>query len=154
LPDPQRQRAGLQRRVRKWRFLSLGSGMLLTASFFMPAIQACNGPAVPARCAYEVVGDPWINWPLAFCWFVAAYLLGFLIAVAALCRMIDRRWGIAITHRSIPLLLLFVAIYVPFFALKEMWNNRAGSGVNHWPSIGELWAGKWELLIWFLLPIM
>lgn len=101
--------ANVRRRARPWRFLSAGSGLLLAACFFLPAIRSCNSDIVPASSVAEdiipslpslfspatqpplglldrVLGC--VNGLAAFLW---AYLGGLLLAIAAMTRLRGQR---------------------------------------------------------------
>lgn len=87
------------RRAFRWRLLSLASGGLLAATFFMPSVQGCNNPIIPAEEAWEFseelrlsVRDMYASIDLedlavAYYVLTAGYLFGLLVALAALGRL-------------------------------------------------------------------
>lgn len=92
------------RRARKWQVLSLSSGLLLAACFFMPAVQSCNTPVVPAYDAYSTLKEIGVpsslpslkecsEFGMGFLLFFAAYSFGFLAACCAATRLVrSRTW--------------------------------------------------------------
>lgn len=142
------RRDAVRRRAGKWRFLSLGGGLLLAASFFMPAITACNAPQVPAVNAYEALSRPWLEWPAWFYYFVAAYLFGLLVAVGAFFRLIDSPFLRRAIGGAILILLLGAIIVLPSVAVFQAWSQQQLP--LKWK---DLWDGRHALLVMVLLPL-
>ncbi len=89
-----------ERRARPWRILSTTSGLLLAATFFLPAIsiQGCSVNYSPAFLAVNVAGaihasdgslESIGQYLLLLGLYIPAYLLGFLIALHAVFRLIS-----------------------------------------------------------------
>lgn len=147
------RRDAVRRRAGKWRFLSLGGGLLLAASFFMPAINACNAPQVPAANAYEVLGEPrlWATWPAYFYWFVAAYAFGFLVALGAGLRLVGSPLYSRAIRTCVFILLLGGIVVALWIFVLEVWNG--------WPTLPprftwtDLWAGMGAFIVLVVLPL-
>jgi hypothetical protein len=129
------------RRARKWRTLILLAGFALASSFFMPAVQGCNTPVVPAKVALEVVQTGPSLWPptlagwrefgagFAFC--IAAYPFGLLAAVFAVARI--RRWRA--WHVFFSIVLLVWLITVSILILLGLAAELIRSGLPTWADL-------------------
>lgn len=86
------------RRARKWRALIVLAGLVLVSSCFMPAVQGCGGPIVPATeiSLGEIPStfgtlDDWSQAGGVFAFYLAAYGFGFLVACCAFAGLLRAR---------------------------------------------------------------
>lgn len=81
-----------RQRAIPWRGLIALGGLLLAATFFMPAVPGCNAPIVPKDEVRELLASASTSSPKelsqVFVMFVAAYLWGLLVAIAAVLRLV------------------------------------------------------------------
>ncbi len=137
----------VQRRARKWRFLSLGGGLLLAASFFMPAIESCNKPVVPVERAAEMLEVKSISdVPEAvavFCVYVAPYLVGVFAIVGIGIRLLQLERA----HRIHAMVFLF---FICFVALPSFIVYSIAFGVaiyQHDSSLNAIWPASWPIIL-------
>ncbi|MCH7703120.1 MAG: hypothetical protein IID37_15680, partial [Planctomycetes bacterium] len=65
--------------VLRWRRLASLGGLFLAVSFFLPAVDGCSSPIVPAQYVWEAFCEPSgsvTEWVWLFSVMIAAYLLG------------------------------------------------------------------------------
>ncbi len=74
------------RRVRAARRLLGIGGAVLASAFFMPAVQGCGDPVIPAEMVWDELDSSPSLADLAsiFLWFIAAYLFGLICFIIAL----------------------------------------------------------------------
>lgn len=91
IPTATNRDAVRRKRAMPWRGLIALGGLLLAATFFMPAVQGCNAPIVPEEEVRELLASASprssTDFAQVFVMFVAAYLWGLLVAVAAVLRL-------------------------------------------------------------------
>src|SRR4030042_229619 len=135
----------LHRRARKWRMLTIFSGLLLASSFFMPAVQSCNKPVVPAMEFYDLVtqvpsgsGNTLYNiaeFCAEICVYFPAYLFGLLLVLAAFGRLTDRKRLTSFCSWCIIILLFYVSVisicveYVSSGQTSGLWILDAVLGI-------------------------
>jgi hypothetical protein len=131
------------RRAFRWRLLSLAAGGLLAATFFMPAIDGCNSPIVPAEEAWRISSElPQTvrdaeyfsgleGLTAMFFVYSAAYLFGLLVALAALSRLTASRRMQAFTRACLVLFTLTLTGGMCAVTSYLLWD--AG-----WPALANL----------------
>jgi len=141
-------------KARKWRLLTVSAGLVLAAAFFLPAIQACNSPLVPAEMAYELIADGWERyahrWPDyvsdlfgGIGMYVTAYAFGALMALAAAARLtVHRRWHKACSIGLLGLLLVDCAVLLTLVTIL-----LATEGI---PSLSEI-LDNWQAFLVFVV---
>lgn len=130
--------------VLRWRRLSGLGGLFLAASFFLPAVEACNSPYVPAKEFWDILGDgsgSVVEWVTVFSWLIAAYLLGLLALILGLCRFaprqrIERAIGAA---NAIVLGVVIAAYLVSMAAEYPPWE---------WIAVVYVGLGLFSLIYW------
>lgn len=110
------------RAARKWQWLSVGSGLLLASAFFMPAVQSCGSPVIPAKEVREAWDQ--FDWStvqsiskasgfvLFVLVFISAYVFGLMMAASAAIRLIAPRSTPRRIARAIAVLVLAVTVVV------------------------------------------
>lgn len=136
-----KQRIG---RVLRWRRLSGLGGLFLAVSFFLPAVDGCSSPFVPATEVWEFVRDrsgSVTDWPGVFSTAIAAYLLGFLMLILGLCRFVPRqRAERAIGVANAIVLGLVIATYLVSMAVEyPPWE---------WIAVVYVGLGLFSLIYW------
>ncbi|MCH7720798.1 MAG: hypothetical protein IH988_07385 [Planctomycetes bacterium] len=162
-----KQRIG---RVLRWRRLSGLGGLFLAASFFLPAVDGCNSPIVPAQYVWEAFCEPSgsvTEWVWLFSVMIAAYLLGLLALILGLYRFVPRKRA----ERTIGVAsaVVFAVVIITYLATLEeelrRWNWAVGVRVGlglfslvYWlrcVRMGQAglmsmrWYGSVLCLIWF-----
>ena len=113
-------------RLRRWRRVQAMGGFILLCSFFLPAVEACNSPFVPASevrdfLEYGITDLGEGVWVFLFC--IAAYLYGLLTCLVALRRRTrpvaaEKKAGL-----SIALLLGAVAVILAVGIIIEVMGD-------------------------------
>lgn len=106
-----------ERGSRKWRLITIIAGLLLASAFWMPMVPGCNSPYVPAEEYADVLRDCFGTSTVTMddvmeacvmtCGLLFPFVIGVLLAWAALCRWLRKN-----SWRIMPVFLLFlVAIF-------------------------------------------
>jgi hypothetical protein len=135
--SPDDRRTFVHRQARKWRFFSLGGGLLLAASFFMPAVQGCNSPVIPAKEWHDFFSRNYFSFSdLVGCFYMfgAAYLMGLLLALGAWTRLRVRPSLEKKASMMIAAFLLFAAGSGIVLCLIQLVSNTSSTS-DH---IGEM----------------
>jgi len=141
--------ADIRRRARPWRRLTVLGGALLATSFFLPAVASCNSNIVPARDLAQAIcsaasqpqtsslADLVLWSPML----LTAYLLGLLLALAALARLTARTaWNRRLARFALICLLLTAADAAFLFIL------RANDSSNSWSWPWVSWP-EWQWVV-------
>lgn len=122
--------------------LSTTSGLLLAATFFMPAIVVCNSPYTPSREIRSYIDEQiqsphWPDWNqlgdylVAYWLNLAAYLCGLLMAVGAVCRMLKWRRSIFCTGAFLAILMILnCLIILTALTLEMLQGGNPGPWLN------------------------
>jgi hypothetical protein len=138
------------RRSRKWRTLILLAGLALASSFFMPAVEGCNAPIVPAEEAKQLAQtgpllwpptlDGWAEFGAVFAVYVAAYGFGLLAAFFAFARLLrSRAWQTVLSTA-----LLVWIVLTAFLLLLSLLGELLTSG---WPRWDDILSARGILLV-------
>ncbi len=107
-------------KARKWRLTIAAAGLVLASAFFMPAVSGCNEPIVPVETFSEFLAatpfDP-EGILVGACMFVAAYLLGLLMAAGAVARLLRR----SRVHRAIVLAIAAATVLCCLVSIIYLW---------------------------------
>lgn len=130
--------------VLRWRRLSGLGGLFLAVSFFLPAVDGCSTPFVPATEVWEFVRDrsgSVADWPGVFSTAIAAYLLGLLALILGLCRFVPRfRFERAIGVANAVVLGVVIATYLVSMAVEyPPWE---------WIAVVYVGLGLFSLIYW------
>jgi hypothetical protein len=117
----------VRRRAAPWRFLTLGAGPLVAASFFLPAYVVCNSVNVPVEEVYEstkgAFSPPtsWLDCAAALsAAFVALvlYFSGCILSIAATLRLAKRVRGARACNRLHTFLAVLALAIIAFWAVS------------------------------------
>jgi hypothetical protein len=126
------------RRIRAARRLLGFGGLVLASAFFMPAVEGCGDPVVPAGMVWDELDDgvpSAANLAEVFLWFIAAYLFGLVCLIIALRSrsyrlQTERSLGI-----SVPFIFGTVVVLLGCAILIEVvWKSAS------WDTAGALFA--------------
>lgn len=122
-------------------------GVLLAASFFMPAVESCNSPVIPAEDVYSFMREPSLNiaeWFFVFPVFMAAYLFGLATCVVMFRLRSTTIGGNNTAGRSISALsgattIAIVAMFVNEWSLSFLARFLDVVFVVAWIAFGLYW---------------
>lgn len=72
----------------RWRRVQALGGFVLACCFFLPAVEGCRAPVIPAEEVYDAFSEGIESWPHLwhlFAVFLAAYVFGLLVCMIGLC---------------------------------------------------------------------
>lgn len=162
------------RRAFRWRLLTFAGGGLLAATFFMPAVDGCNSPVVPAEAAWRIGSDlPQAIRDaelfsalegLTFLFYVysAAYLFGLLVVLVTLSRLTTRRRLQSIPRACLILFTLILAGGMCALTTYLLWDAGwlalenlfiPGDLLGHWVPVIDLtlmplWLLALLVIVW------
>lgn len=121
-----------QRRARPWRGLIATGGLLLAGTFFMPAVPGCQETIVPAVEAKDFFTTPsshdWADFAQLFLLFLAAYLWGLLIGLAALLRLLGVSRGSRECNGGALAVLSLTAALLTIHTVAELLDDGSQTG--------------------------
>lgn len=141
-----------RRRGRWWGGLTFGGAGLLFTSFFLPAVNACGSPVIPASIAFEAVHERGTQWGLYLCMAGPAYVFGLLVGLAALLRL----FGVKRFQRGLAGATTVLLSAVPLM-LFWYWGRTIQSFISEdrlsdvWPADRSQWEGY---LVFVMLPLL